>query len=247
MKNIWRQITLLTAAALIGAFGFQGCGGDDPVDPDPDPDPTDSTFAELLVVHGAADAPAVDILVDTGIVTSNLILGETTGDYAEVNDGARRVRITPVGDSANPLVDQSITLVEGKHYTAFAVTDANGDPSVLLFEDDLTAPAAGKAGIRLVHLIPDGPHARLGIPLSGTGPIVDSIDFMENANLFQQIDAGSTTFSVANADGGGGQGGIPRLIPNFTVTLEDGGLYSIVLIGKIDGGTARHIIVEHGH
>ena len=244
MPNIWRQIALLSAAALIGAFGLQGCGDDDPVDPDPNP--TDSTTASLLVVHGAADGPAVDVLVDTGIVSSNLTLGETTDGYLEVNDGARRIRITTVGDTTSPLIDGSVTLDEDGHYTAFAVTDTTGTPSLLVFEDDLTAPATGKALIRLVHLIPDGPHARLGIPGSGTGPIIDSIDFMESANLFQQIDAQTATFSIANADGGGGSA-VPRLVPNFSLTLEDGGIYTIVIIGKIGDGSARHIIIDHGH
>lgn len=245
MKNIWRQITLLSAVALIGLFGLQGCG-DDPPPVTPDPDPIDSTTASLLVVHGAADGPAVDILVDTGIVSSNLMLGDMTDGYLEVNDGARRVRITPVGDTASPLVDGTVTLDEDGHYTAFAVTDASGTPSLLVFEDDLTTPAAGKALIRMVHLIPDGPHARLGIPGSGTGPIIDSIDFMESANLFQQIDAQTATFSVANADGGGGSA-VPRLVPDFNLELEDGGTYTIVLIGKIADSSARHLIIDHGH
>jgi hypothetical protein len=39
----------------------------------------------------------------------------------------------------------------GKHYTVLAVNQSDGVPALSLIEDDLAAPAAGKAKVRVIH------------------------------------------------------------------------------------------------
>ncbi len=45
-------------------------------------------------------------------------------------------------------------LGDGKHYTVVAYEDADGKPVLRVFKDDESAPAAGKAKLRLIHAAP---------------------------------------------------------------------------------------------
>jgi hypothetical protein len=98
------------------------------------------------------------------------------------------------------------------YHTVFALknTKVTAD-SLILFYDDLSAPAAGKAKIRFVHLAPGNPNVDFGVAgqtalftntaygraggsiLSGTGYNVWSL------GPFVVVDAGKANFSVTNS------------------------------------------------
>lgn len=234
-----RHLSLMSMLALAGLVGLQGCGDDEVITPDP-------AEADVLFVHAASAAPAVDILVDNAIVRSNLAFGAATNGYIHVEEGTRRIRLTPVGDSANALFDGSVPLVEERMYTAFAVTDTAGTPSILIFEDNLESPKSGKAYIRLAHLVPDGPAIRIGIPGSGIGPIQQNVKYRDNTAFFQEVNAGQTTFLIADNAGGGGSNP-PAIVPNIDINLEDGGFYTIAVMGTVEAENLRSLVIRHEH
>nr|WP_183559778.1 DUF4397 domain-containing protein [Mucilaginibacter sp. SP1R1] len=133
------------------------------------------------------------------------------------------------------------------YHTVFAVknTKATAD-SLILFYDDLTAPAAGKAKIRFVHLAPGNPNVDFGISgqttlftntaygraggsiLSGTGFNTWSI------GPFVTVDAGTVNFQVTQ-----NSNHAPVSISNnqlSSVSLQAGKIYTIY-INDIPGST----------
>ena len=247
MKKLRRQISMLAAGAMMALVGFQGCSDDD----DPIVEPEVET-AELMVVHGAADAPTVDVAIDSTVAVPGVSLGDFTPDYLEVAAGDRRIRVSPPNDLANALIDVTVPFIKDKHYTAFAITDSSGNPSILRFEDDLSAPASGKAHIRVAHLVPDGPAIKVALVGTGQGPILENVMFADNTAFFQVVDAGPAEVrvqvqSAGGGGGGGGGGGTAGIIPDIATTFADGGLYTIVLVGKASDASLEGFVIEHKH
>jgi hypothetical protein len=134
------------------------------------------------------------------------------------------------------------------YHTVFALknTKATAD-SLILFYDDLTAPAAGKAKIRFVHLAPGNPNVDFGIAgqtalftntaygkaggsiLSGTGFNTWSI------GPFVAVDAGTVNFSVTNTADHSAVNILNNQLNN--VFLQAGKIYTIY-INSTPGSTS---------
>jgi hypothetical protein len=241
MRRFKALFPLLLAAA--GGLAVGGCNEDTTV-------PVIEE-AEILAIHAAADGGRVDVLVDNEVVGGDLVLGEHGGEYEHVNEGVRRVRVTAVGDTATKIVEGSVTLDKEKLYSLFVVNDSLGAFGTVLFEDDLTEPAAGKALIRIAHMIPDAPDVKLAFKGLRTGAIFDDISFKENTNFFKQVDPGSVTIRINEATGGGGGGGggggTTTVVPELVTTLEAGGIYTVLLYGDLSAGTARATVIINAH
>ncbi len=245
MTTMKKNLSMIVAGAVVALFGFQGCDDDTVTEPVVD-------NAEVMFFHGAADAGSVDIVVDDAVAVSGVSLGQFTPDYLDVAEGMRRVRITLPGDLTGALIDQTIDFDGTKHYTAFAITDSMGTPSILRFEDNLDAPAAGKAHIRVAHLVPDGPAIKLSIVGAGSGPVLENVMFGDKTEFFQVIDAGAEKIRVqaqssGGGGGGGGGGGSTGIIPDIDFTFADGGIYTVVVIGKAANSTLQGVVIEHKH
>ena len=114
---------------------------------------TDDPKSKILVVHASPNAPKVDILIDNSFVDTLSYTRNTA--YLEVNSGTRNVKIRVTGTSS-VLIDANASFDPEKSYSIFAI-DSLIKISALQTLDELTAPAAGKAHIRFIHLSPDAP------------------------------------------------------------------------------------------
>ena len=242
MKQIMRQFALLSTATLVGFVGLQGCGDDETVNP---PLLNDS---EVMFIHGAADGGTVDIVVDDEVVASNLALGDVTTGYLDVDEGSRRIRVTPPANLAGAIFDETFDFDETKHYSAFVVTDSVGTPDILYFVDDLSEPATGEAHIRLVHLSPD--HGLLKMGFAGSqrgGPVQDSVNFMDNTSFFQVVEPGTYNIRVTPSGAGNQGGGNFGIAPDVVYTLESGEIYTVVVVGKKGDDSESVFVIKHAH
>lgn len=227
------SLFLILAAAIVAPL-FTGCG-DDPVEPDP-------IEARLRFAHMAPDSPTgKDILMDGTREFLNRIFGDVT-TYVVVEGGTRNVDLVATG-TVDPLGSTTITLEEDSYNSLFVTQDAAGDVKFLKLTDDLTAPEAGKAHVRFVHLIADAPTVKIGVQQKG--PIVTDLSFLDNKPDFTDIDPGAITFNVQdNSVGGGGQGGTPPVISK-SFGIEEGKIYTFILNGKLSDETADIAMYTH--
>ncbi|MDN5289273.1 MAG: hypothetical protein JWR38_5547 [Mucilaginibacter sp.] len=146
--------------------------------------------------------------------------------------------------------------VANYYHTVFAVknTKATAD-SLILFYDDLTAPAAGKAKIRFVHLAPGNPNVDFGISgqtalftntaygraggsiLSGTGFNTWSI------GPFVAVDAGTVNFSVTNTANHSAVSILNNQLSN--INLQAGKIYTIYINGTPGSTNIGATILTH--
>ncbi|MGY1833640.1 class F sortase [Blastococcus sp. SYSU DS0510] len=148
----------------------------------------------LRVAHLSPDTPAVDValtpaappgkvLTDPGpVVAPGLRYGEVDA-YTELPAGAYAVSIRAAGapSSTPPVLSTRLELSPGQARTV-VLAGAFADLALQPVEDDLSAPPAGEARVRVLAaapaagpldvLVPGGPRLSAGLASPGAGPAV---------------------------------------------------------------------------
>ena len=223
-------LALLPATLLLAS-----CGKDD----QPAPAPVVADQGKVLFINAASHvAPTtLKFLVDN-TEKASLAYG-VRSDYQAFTTGSHSVQVS---SGAQTALTQPISIDKDKTYTFVAGPAASSTAVAgFLFPDDLTAPASGKARIRVIHL---GQGVTTPIRLSQvtstvSGPVV--VDIVANvgpttASSFTDFNAGtyglsildnSTTASLnplAQVGDGTGSG-------TGTKNYEAGKIYTVVVSG----------------
>ena len=211
----------------------------------------------LLAACGKTDSPAPTPVVDQGkILISNaaaaantqftafandvqvgqLNYGQSTA-YSTVTAGTVLVRIN---NGTAPVSTQTVAVTKDQSYSVFAYspTATVGSTALLAIPDDLTAPAAGTAKVRVVHLGVNAPTPiKLSIPpatpAGNPNDLTGDVAF-GSASGFILLNAGAQTLSIYSS-------AVPRT-PVVAVgdgtgtgtgskTFESGKIYTVVLRG----------------
>jgi Domain of unknown function (DUF4397) len=188
----------------------------------------DEKIAKVLVTHASPDAPGVDLLIDNSKVSTSALTFPNSTSYLDVEPGVRNVKVNAAGTSTS-VINADVTLVEDKNYSIFAVNTLAKIEAILL-EDNLTAPAAGKAHVRFGHLSPDAPA--VDIALKGGAVVFPNAKF-KDFTTFSPLDAGTYNLDVRVA----GTTTVALSIP--PITLEAGKIYTVFARGFLGAGTNK--------
>lgn len=187
-------------------------------------------MARVRVVHASPDAPAVDVYADGSRVLSNVPF-KGSSDYLPVPAGPHNFKVYATG--ANPasdtaVIDADATLAAGKDYTIAAVGKV-ADIKPAVFEDNNSAPAAGKAHVRVIHASPDAPAVDIAVK---GGPVLFSNLAFPNAAGPSPVDAGTYDLEVRAA------GTTTVALPINGVQLQAGKIYTVLAVGLLNGTPA---------
>lgn len=210
-KSLLKKHSLLSVVvlALLTTMVFSACDDDD-----------DPVQGRVLVVHASPDAPSVDLLVDDTKVNSSALAFPNNTGYLNVEAGDRNFKVNAAGTS-NSVINANAMVEPNTNYSLFAINRlSNIEP--LLIVDDLTAPASGKAHVRLVHLSPDAPA--VDVTLTDGTVIFGNISF-KSGTAFTPLDAGTYNLQARVA----GTSTVALEIPN--VTLQAGKIYTVFARG----------------
>jgi len=179
--------------------------------------------ARVRVIHASPDAPAVDVFVDGQAALRNVAF-PAISDYLEVPAGAHRVAVAPAGQGeAAAVITANPTLEAGAAYTVAAVGQL-ANIRAQIYNDNLAAPDAGKAHVRVIHASPDAPAVAVKV---ANGPtLIQSLAF-PNASDYLPVDAGSYNLQVTPA----GANDVVLDLPN--TTLQAGTIYDVVALGQL--------------
>ena len=215
MRNPWHH--RLAALALVTTIAVVGCGGDKPAPMAPTP------TARVMAVHASPDAPAVDLLVDGSVVASGLAYPNHTA-YLSVGAGVRNVKVNVAGTTTT-VIETTAPVAGGLSYSVFAC-DSAAIIGFLVLVDDLTAPVAGKAHVRFIHLSPDAPA--VDVAVQGGPVLLPNIAFKGSASI-AGLDAGSYNLEVRLA----GTGTVLLPLPGITLQAEK--IHTVFLRGFAGG------------
>ncbi|MFD2719712.1 DUF4397 domain-containing protein [Hymenobacter monticola] len=218
---------LVPATMLLAA-----CGKSDTPAPTPVPDTGKVTFSNAAV---AANAQITFFGNDQQL--SQLNYGQSAG-YSNVNAGNATIR---ANNGSQVVATQTLAVAKDQSYSVFAYSPNNtlGSLALLSVPDNLAAPVAGEAKIRIVHLGLNAPSpVRLagpsvspptpGTPLTGDVPFGAASDFVRLAPgpLNLTIIGGTpATQQLAVGDGSGSGTG--------SKTYEAGKIYTVVVRGLV--------------
>jgi hypothetical protein len=200
----------LLVLSLFTTVTFTACDDDD----------ENASTAQVQVVHASPDAPGVDVLVDNNKVNSSALVYPNNTAYLDVEAGKRNLKVNATG-TATSVINGDVTFEADKNYSVFAINRlASIEP--LILTDDLTAPAAGKAHVRFVHLSPDAPAVDI---TTNTGAVVFGNRAFKSATAFTPLDAATYNLQVRVA----GTTTVALELPN--IQLQAGKIYTVFARG----------------
>jgi hypothetical protein len=225
MKNhIKKLATLLIATSLL----IVGCSDDD----NDNPIVPALEKANVKVVHASPDAPGVDLLVDNSVAGSNLTFPNNTG-YLEVEAGTRNIKVNVAGTSTT-VIEADLPISPNLVYSVFAV-DEVAKLSPLVIVDNLTAPAAGNAHIRFMHLSPDAPAVDI---TTTDGTVVFGNYEFKGYSDFTPLPAGTYDLQVRLA-------GTDTVVLSLSgISLMDGSIYTVFAKGFVAGTDSQALGAE---
>ena len=212
--------------ALTTVFSFSACSDDEDA-------ATPAAAGKLMIIHASPDAPAVDLLLDGTKLNSSAVNYTDNTAYISAAAGTRVLKVNVAGTSTTAL-QASLSVVSGKNYSVFAI-DSVSNLSGLVVEDNLAAPAAGKAHVRFIHLSPDAPA--VDVAVTGGGVVFGNQSF-EDFTAFTPLDANTYNLEVRLA------GTSTVVLPLPGIVLTAGKIYTVYAKGFVGGTGAQELGAE---
>lgn len=225
MKNLKLQSLFMAFVAASMLF-VTSCTPDEET-------PAVKEYGKMMLFHGAPGAANLDIYVDGTKGNTTALAYNSASNYFNVEAGATAHKIitkTAAGatvDSVSLKVNKDV----GYSYFAYVDNDAPKTTRVLAATDNLAAPTAGKAKVRLVHLISDVPgNIAIDVEAVAPGGVASSRNDFTNVKFkdikdFVEIAKGTYDMKLKLT----GTTSVLFTVPN--VTLTDGKIYTLVANG----------------
>jgi Domain of unknown function (DUF4397) len=177
--------------------------------------------AQVRVAHFSPDAPAVDVYVNDDRVLSG-VKYPTVSDYLELPAGSYDLAVRPTGAAASsdPVIEATAEVKAGSAYTVAAV-GALADIQGQIFTDDLSAPASGKAKVRVIHAAPEVPA--VDVAVEGGPTLFQGAEF-PSATDYAEVDPATYPIQVKAAGG-------DDVLLEASLPVKAGTIYSVAAIG----------------
>ncbi len=149
MKTLFTLSKQAVTASLIACFGvaalLASCTKDNP-----EPE-VQTGEVKIQFVNAFQGSPSQDFYTNnTRLGTTAVAYGQSSG-YLTSNSSNYTFYFKDTGTSTVSAGIQGQLSIGGS-YTFFYVMDSDGSKAAVAYQDDMTAPAAGKARVRFVHL-----------------------------------------------------------------------------------------------
>jgi len=198
-----------------------------------------NTPTSLQVIHASPDAPAVDIVVDGGVLVPGLEFPDATG-FVEVPGGTYNVSVTVAGNpGAIAIGPVDLELMSGERYSIFAVGELAVIEPLILMDDPRRVSTNAK--VRIVHASPTAADVDIyvtavGADINAEMPTLENVAFKANTG-FLALPAGDYDVTVTPA------GTKTAAIGPATISISDGGVYTAVARNPLPGSVELGLIV----
>jgi len=212
---------LLFAAAGI-TLGLSSCSDDDGI--------TSGESVNVKIVNAAESSPAQDVYIEGTKINSSAVGSlESTNYITTPNSGKNRKIEFRTSGSADIYETEEADLRSNKNYTFF-LTGTGSSADIEVVEDNLTAPASGKAKVRFVH-VSSGSSEKVDI-YNGTTKVLAGAERGDVTN-FVEVDGGLRTIGVTTA----GNTDVNSIKSLTIQNLEAGKIYTVLIYGSTNVST----------
>jgi hypothetical protein len=196
--------------------------------------------ARIRVVHASADAPAVDVYANGALVVEALPFKGASG-YLAVPPGSYNIQVRVAGTQTTVL-SQTLMLMGGTDYTAFAMGTVSGSQPLFLvtYGDNLLPRPTNTISLRVVHAAANAPAVDVYVaapwaPVTGATPVLRGVPFGA-ASAHLDIPVGIYQGRVTVA-------GTKTIAINSPILREPGGaVRTLVAVDNPGGSTPFEII-----
>jgi hypothetical protein len=189
------------------------------------------TYSRIAVTHAAHGTPGPDVILDGVVMNSDSLVYGQSAPYTFIFSGQRTFRLNKAGTAINYSAKDTFFDAEA-FYSVFA-SDSAQKMKALLLKDDLSAPAAGKAHVRLLHLVPNAPAIDI---MNDTTHVLNAIAY-NTAQSFLPITAGTYQFKAVLT------GTMDSVYQTDNLVLQDGKIYTCYLRSSATG--ISHALIQH--
>lgn len=195
MKRIVRSLATAVGVVALAAGTAAGAQGSE--------EPAAAGWARLA--HLSPDTPEVDVSL-TGLDGESVLelqdvgYGDVSG-YARLPAGTYTAAMRPAGAPADsePVITAAVEIEDGVAITVAAV-GLNADLSGRILVDDLTAPAAGQARVRLISAAVSSPSVTV---TTDTGTVLADDAAFGTATGYSEVPGGRWTLDLSSDAGTG--------------------------------------------
>ncbi len=186
----------------------------------------------LRVFHASPDAPPVDVYANGTKLATNISYGGFT-EYMPVPAGRYNVRVFPVGQTLNPVINTDVDIAPGTIITVAAVGRL-ADIELLPVHDPVILIPPGMANLRFGHLSPNAPAVDIVLP-DGT-KLFTNVGYKQVTNY---VPAYPGTYSIFVRPAGTGQNVL--YVPN--INLSGDRFYTIYAIGLVGETPPLQVVI----
>jgi hypothetical protein len=147
---------------------------------------------------------------------------KTVSKYLELPAGSYDLAVRPAGAAASSdaVIEATADVKAGNAYTVAAV-GALADIEGQILSDDLSAPASGKAKVRVIHAAPEVPA--VDVAVEGGPTLFEGAEF-PSATDYAEVEAGTYPVQVKAASGG-------DVLLEASLPVKAGTIYSVAAVG----------------
>jgi outer membrane murein-binding lipoprotein Lpp len=138
MKRIWWVTATIAVLSLVAGCKNNG---------------NNQNSTDMRVLNAVIDAEPLDVLVDGDVKAAAVALG-VTSPYSNFSSGTRDVQVRS-STLGTILSDKSVALGDGVHSTLVVYGKRSSISTLVLTDDNPTAPASGNFDFRVLGLSPD--------------------------------------------------------------------------------------------
>ncbi len=182
--------------------------------------------AQVRVIHASPDAPAVDVFVDGQAVLTGVAFPAVSA-YLNVPAGEHTIVVAPAGAGLDAaVITAEVRVKAGKAYSIAAVgLLATDSLTAQVYADNLAAPAAGQAHVRVIHASPDAPAVDVNVV---DGPTLLAGLAFPTASDYLAVEAGTYDLQVTPA------GADDVVIDLADTHFQPGRIYDVIAVGTLD-------------
>ncbi|MFN7019945.1 MAG: DUF4397 domain-containing protein [Phycisphaerales bacterium] len=196
-----------------------------------------SASAGVRVIHASPDAPSVDVYVngtpgvDAPAIT-NLPFRSATG-YVPLPTGDYNFKVTPVGLSAQVVIDANAAINGATDYSVVAINFLSSISPLVLVDDNTIDPV--QARVRFVHASPDVPT--VDITTAGGGSVLFNAVSFGNSGGYISVPGGTYDLDVRLDSNNA------LALPVPGVTLDAGKVYTIFAMGALSSQNVQAVVL----
>ncbi|MCC2615767.1 DUF4397 domain-containing protein [Aestuariibacter halophilus] len=201
-----------------------------------------NTPAEVRVVHGISDAPAVDVIANNAVTLVDGLAFPMKTDYLAVEPADYLLDVVADADNSVIAIDDApVTLQKGGIYTAIANSSlASADLDLLI---DMPRSVATEAKVRIVHASPSAGAVDIYVTADGA---IDNVDPAFSNVPYNTADLAETGY-VSLAPGDyvvtvTPTGTKTAALETSTLMLEGGEIYTAIAVDGTEPGIPVQLI-----